>query len=888
MKCILTVILFLLFFTSFAQNLTIPGRVVDSLNHPIEYANVLALNPETKSITSFAISNTEGMFKLQLTEGEAYILKASFVGFKTFEQRFIASKEISENIIIELAFATDYLDEVQVVHEMPVMMSGDTLIYKTEAFTNGRERKLSDVLEKLPGLEVDENGEVSVQGKKVKKVLVDGKQFFDGDTKMATKNIPANAVDRVQVLKDYSEISPMNGIGGEDNLALNIQLKADKKNIVFGDLSAEIGPQKRYLGHANLFYYSAKLNLNLIADANNIGDLAFGLRDYFRFNGGLKDFSSNSGTEVNLSNQSLGLPLANKENAIDLSTQLGAFNFTYNPSKRWSHTGFVLGSISDSEFGSNSVRTYIKEDEDNTEQLISRSTSKNQSGLMKYSSTYTPNINTHVQYALFGKLNTMKNLNNRNSAFRESINSLTEIDEQFTYSFDQQIMLYHTHNETNIFSSELSFKHSVDDPTFTLFSDENPFPNLLRISPASVYQLFQDKYINSNQLNGETNYYLILNKVNHLNFSVGFNILGQKMTSGLQPENTDKPIVMFENDLNYRFNNYYTGFSLKSKLGDFILRPGLYLHHYDLSNNQNEMTTGQNFNLLLPSFYSKWEISSTQSLSFKYAAKAEFVDIQKYAEGVLLTDYNALFSGNRLLENGIYHTGNLYYNFFNFFAGMSTFANITFLRKMNDFGNIVRFEGVERINSLTNLGRANESFQSMVGLDKKFNLFKVKLSINFSSSKNNSIVNESVNINQSFNQDYKGAIETTFYKQLNVEMGYQFQFNRYEANQTKNAFANHKPFLKLNWNLLKDFDLKTDYHFNYYTNKEANSTSTFEIWNATLRYQQKSNPWEFSLSGYNLLDTEAVRRDSFSENLISTYEYFIQPRYLMLGVKYDL
>ncbi|PTB90889.1 TonB-dependent receptor, partial [Marivirga lumbricoides] len=244
-----------------------------------------------------------------------YTLKVSFVGYKTFEQNFTPSQEMSENIMIQLAFAPEYLNEVQVVQEMPVMMSGDTLIYKAEAFTDGRERKLEDVIGKLPGMEIDENGEVSVQGEKVNKVLVDGKQFFDGDTKMATKNIPANAVDKIQVLKDYNEVAPMNGMRGEDNLALNIQLKADKKNILFGDLTAGLGPDTRYLSHANLFYYSPKLNLNLIADANNIGDRAFTIQDYFRFNGGLTNFTANSGTDINISNETLGFLMADKENA---------------------------------------------------------------------------------------------------------------------------------------------------------------------------------------------------------------------------------------------------------------------------------------------------------------------------------------------------------------------------------------------------------------------------------------------------------------------------------------------------------------------------------------------------------------------------------------------
>ena len=98
------------------------------------------------------------------------------------------------------------LDAVELVYEMPVSVKGDTLIYNADSFKNGTERKLEDVLKKLPGVEINDDGQVEVEGKVVSKVMVEGKDFFDGDTKLATKNIPANAVDKVQVLKNFSEV----------------------------------------------------------------------------------------------------------------------------------------------------------------------------------------------------------------------------------------------------------------------------------------------------------------------------------------------------------------------------------------------------------------------------------------------------------------------------------------------------------------------------------------------------------------------------------------------------------------------------------------------------------------------------------------------------------
>ena len=120
---------------------------------------------------------------------------------------------------------SELLDKVELVYEMPVTVRGDTIVYNADSFTNGDERKLGDVMKKLPGVEVNEEGEIEVEGKTVSKVMVEGKDFFDGDSKLATKNIPADAVDKVEVLRNYNEVDQMRGLGNDqDNIAINIKL----------------------------------------------------------------------------------------------------------------------------------------------------------------------------------------------------------------------------------------------------------------------------------------------------------------------------------------------------------------------------------------------------------------------------------------------------------------------------------------------------------------------------------------------------------------------------------------------------------------------------------------------------------------------------------------
>ena len=135
---------------SMAQTKPLTGLVLDSLNRPIAYANVIAINQSTQKIAGFGISNNEGKFKVTLLEGPSYLIRVSFVGYRQFEQA-LNTWDSATPLLVRLKQSDTQLGLVEVVSEMPVTMKGDTLTYKTDAFTTGTERKLEDVLEKLVG-----------------------------------------------------------------------------------------------------------------------------------------------------------------------------------------------------------------------------------------------------------------------------------------------------------------------------------------------------------------------------------------------------------------------------------------------------------------------------------------------------------------------------------------------------------------------------------------------------------------------------------------------------------------------------------------------------------------------------------------------------------------
>ena len=872
---------------SMAQSKPLTGLVLDSLNRPIAYANVIAINQSTQKIAGFGISNNEGKFKVTLLEGPSYLIRVSFVGYRQFEQALNTWDSDAPQLVI-LKQSDTQLGLVEVVSEMPVTMKGDTLTYKTDAFTTGTERKLEDVLEKLPGFQVDEDGGVKVQGKTVDKVLIDGKPFMDGNTKLATKNLPANAVDRVQVLKNFNEVGPMRGLDTNETLALNIQLKDGKKNMVFGDLTAGVGPQKRYLAHANTFYYAPKLNVNFIGGTNNVGEQPFTLQDYFRFSGGMGGLASRAGSRVQVNGEDLGIPMATRSNANSLETNLAAFNLNYSPSSKWRHTGFVIGSTSNNGLGSSSLRTYLNTGQNNKEELLSSSAVESKSGLAKYAITYTPKEETYLKYSFFGKLSEIQNGNLLNSSFGAFTQNINTLSSRNPYALQQKLEWYHAPSEKRVFSMEMNWEKKFSNPFLDLTSSVKPLVGLYALPNADNYRILQNQELHTGTLEGVFNYFHILNPTNHLNWSLGMQQLNQDFVSGLSQVGSSQRFDAFVNDNEFDFQDIYLGISWKTKWKDWILSPSANLHRYRWSDVQQGEKLEQDRLLVLPGMYAKWAITSNRSLTYRWGTEANFMDIQKLAQGLLLQDYNAVFRGNRALDNGLFNTHSLSYTHFDMFSGLTVFGNANYQRKRNDLVTTTDFIGINRLFSVLNVEPINKTLNGDLRMDKAFNKMKFEFGGRWNSFQTNSFLDEVLIPNQQFSQTYNTKLTSTFFKVLEAKIGYSFTANQYVSGRIDNTFTTHSPKLEVDLDLVKGLKLVADYTYSAYKNQAVGTRSDFDFLNAFLIYQGAKSPWELKLSVWNIADTRAIRRDSFSESVVSTYSYLVQPRYALLTLKYDL
>ena len=182
----------------------------------------------------------------------------------------------------------------------------------------------------------------------------------------------------------------------------------------------------------------------------------------------------------------------------------------------------------------------------------------------------------------------------------------------------------------------------------------------------------------------------------------------------------------------------------------------------------------------------------------------------------------------------------------------------------------------------------NETLTGRIEGDKRFEKFKVSAGGNWNNFSTNMLLDDRLNENSQFSHTYDFRITTTFFKKLEVDLKYEWNQNFYQSANIKNTFNTHSPSIEIDLDIWKGLKLNADYTYNAYFNQQAGTKSEFEFINAFLSYQGKSSPWEFRLTVWNILDTRSIRRDSFSENLISTYAYLVQPRYSLCTVKWDI
>lgn len=894
----------LLFFCLVVHSqLKLEGVVTDSLEIPLQSASVVAINKATNGLESYGLTDEKGKYKLKLKGDAGYKIQVSSIGLITINDT-LQTKDV--DLIRDYVLRADIvLDEVVV--KMPVVVRGDTLIYNADSFKNGSERKLEDIIDKLPGVEINENGQIEVEGKVVNKLMVNGKDFFDGDTKVGTKNIPSNAVDKIQVLRNYAEVGQLSGVrNNQDNFAINIKLKQGKESFWFGNVTGGFGDSpddNLYLLQPKLFYYNPKYSINVISDLNNIGEVALTRRDIRGFGGGFRRPSSRSGTSIDLGDNSLNF-LTNQRNALKIESKLASANFSYSPKQSLDLSGFLIYNNSQILSNEKSSIRYTNAGLGIPDEATEQSnTERSSQGLVKLSVSYKPNFNNQIDYDVLARVSDDSQFKNNTSSV---LGVTTQFDEVTPYNINQNLSYYYTLNEKNIFAFEAQSVTKNEDPFYNAVLENDPdaldpfdsTANALGLdSSLGTYDLAQNRKIMSNQLDAKLDYYYLIGSKSNINFTLGTLLSQQQFNSSIFQflENGSEfvPLPTFNeglvtNDVDYDFSDLYLGVHYRFRTGKFTITPGFSIHAYGNENTQFGLSIENNFIKILPDFETRIQLKKGESLTFNYNMRNQFTDVTRLARGLVFNSYNSLQFGEPDLQNALSHNLSLLYSSFNLFNYTNVFARAAYTSNIDQIRGLTNFENVIRTSTYFNSNFADENFNLFGRIQRTFGKVRTSLNTSFNYSKNNQFIQQRQSVNERFTQTYTPGVRTNFRVAPNVSIRYRYSITNNNQGLRETKFITKAPSIEFDAYIVEKITVKSNYSYTI-QEQSGEASQSFQIWNASVAYRKdKDTKWEYEIKASNLLNVSSQIRNSANSISVFNSTTFIQPRFVTIRAVYQL
>lgn len=877
------------FFLSFSQNVSLKGSIKDSIaGQPLAYANVIAESYDDLPL-KFAIANENGFYDLSLEKAKRYRLTISFLGYKP----------IIEDVLIEKASRRDFLmitsnemlDEVLIENTPPIIIKEDTLVYRTDVFKTGEERKLRDILKKLPGVQIDKEGNVTAMGKRVSKVLVEGEKFFTGSSKLAVNNIPSDAVDKIEFLDNYNEVNLLQGLEQSEELAMNVKLKEDKKKFAFGNIESGLGVNDDYLLGSNLFYYSPKTKINSILELNNVGLSSFTLNDYIKFNGGINKLFNDRDAYLSLYSDDFARFLADKD-FFAIRNRFGALSINQKINSKIKLNGYVIGTSNTKEHSSSLLNNYISGAQNIFESRDVSGVTKNDFVMTKLSTDIKPDDDTDIIVETYLNISDSGSSQEILTASEANLNQIFNGMDNESLMFNQNFDFYKRLNKDNTVSATINFEVKRLRPEYNWKSNGIFLEQSIPMPGQDSYRVLKNKEIGSNKLNIGTKYYLELNRFNHIYAAIGSSIVDNKF-------NTDEIQVLdnntfigfsdddFGNEVSHRLNDVFLGIEYKFKINEVTFKPGIYLHNYSWKTIQEANDYKKNKTLALPELQISFKSKLKNKVSFRYSLQTRFPDVTQLAEKLTVINFNSLYQGNPNIENEKIHNFTLNFNRFSILRNI--FYNFAFIYRFKD-GSIKNVSSVEGIDFIT---RPDLLFLDDKSLDingdfrKQISNIMLKFKADYRNAISDNVINNLTSKNRVSSYSFGLGFETKFQKFPNVEINYDRRVSRYETLNEISEFSQDGFYASLEYDFLNNFILKFDYQNEVYRNADININNNFETGNFSLFYQKQDSPWNFELSSTNIFNNKFSRRNSSSEFIIKDERISILDRIVLFKIGYD-
>ncbi|RRJ90342.1 hypothetical protein EG240_08810 [Paenimyroides tangerinum] len=860
------------------------GTVSSMENEVLPNVSVIVKNTEDK-ILHFGFTKPNGEFSIAVNDLGTFVVEVNSLGYvKQIAQITIKAedKKFTKNFVLEQS--TEILEDMVIEIDNPIKLRGDTLVYDAKAFSTGREVVVEDLLKNIPGITVEKDGKIKFEDREIEKVMVDGDDFFNRGYSILTKNMPSKPLDKVEVLRHYSNNKLLKGVENSDAVALNLTIQDEYKSIWFGDLSLGYGivTENRYQISGNLMNFGKKYKTFFTFGLNNIGyDNVGNIDDMFYNSSDMMSIGYGQQNRQQMYLSGGGTVLKDHRTRFNNAEMLSLNTiFPINPKMKLKLGGF-LGYDELDAFRNSASFTQVGETSfENIE--AEKFKSKLQKGYLNAFLTYDISKTKMLQ---IGSLFSFGNANNKNDLTFNGVSTLERLETKNMF-FDAKATFTTKWKDKNaalvkarFFTNKIPQFYNIND---YLMGD---------LFPYDVQSVRNDIQNNKTYGGIETDLKFKQKKDDLIEVKVGYEFSNQDLNTQFKLFTSDTQFIEptdFQANINFQMHDFYakSGYTWKWKKAQITANADVHQLFNTFSNSLHEQTTKGVF-FVNPNVNAKWDINATNMLSGYYSYNFSNLDIQQVNDTYLLQssrsfskgvgEFNQLENSNASLNYSIRH----YLNRFRFSFGIT-------YSKQNDA--LAYRTSLEQNSSLSESFFIKGGDNYGLNTEANFYLRKLKSNLNlkFNASKGfsfNAINGSDLRKNVYESLRYNLAWRTNFKTAFNFHLGTEWTESKVQSPGFENTNLNGFSFLDLFYKLNDRLDVKAVTEHYYFGNLEKNQRDYFFL-DIEATYKLKGDKYTIGLKANNVFNTEKFTTFNASDVGYSTTSYRLLPRYVLGSFKF--
>lgn len=852
----------LLVFPTFIHAQQFKGIVKNkSTNQPLE--NVVIIIKSKSLGYRYSFTNSKGEFSIPIDKySDSLFLEAKLLGFKNYKKLILLKK--GKIFTFYLEERKEELEEIIIESKRKIKINKDTISYSLPSFIDNTEATVEDVLKKLPGVNINDDGTITIAGKEIEKILIEGDDLTSNNYTILSKNLDANLLKSVQILRNYDDNPVKKQFRNSEKIALNLLIKDHKKNVLFGFFSSGLATKNNYNLKTNLGLLNKQFKALNLTNTNTIGEKLIKKNTLFTYNNHF-DIDENEKKQINTEAKAIvnnTIPyFQNNETTLN-NSKMSSLTFLKKINRNLKVR--FLGGIYKDKVDFTNERNTIFISNQNITKIKEATNSLNNDD----------NYNVNLELSYF-----------KNNAY---ITYLTE-SYQFNRIDNEQILFNTNPNEfilnTNLNSNShhLKLTHKIGEKIL--------FRNYLYYQKNNGQESYKSNlgYFDKKEQQN------LLQRIDKKQKNFGWKseflrkgaVNGFSLKTILDEDNSNfKNKISAKNKKLNEFSNTISTSSFKTRLNYFILKKNRkkYLFQVDsqIISFNNQVNKTESFNLF--GYLITYNIFSNKlgNFSLTYNLKPRLLNAENFYKGSILRNYRTLNNYNSNIESTNNQNFNFNHNYQLFNHGFISFSTLsyTIISKAVLVNSIFTDGYVENTFNFTN--RKSDLFYFQNQTSKYFSDIKTSLKIDNSFTRLTSFYKLNNFLSKNINYGFSSKLSGTTYFDSKVNFEFLFTYDS-SWNTIRDTIAQNENFLsrvKINYKINKNLTLVTNIN-NYKLNSDF-----FNLTHVNLIYKPRKGRFDYKLIAHNIFNTDKIKSYQLTEFTRIDNRISIIPNYYMLVVNF--